>query len=200
MKRLSLLSIFFVLFFTACDGIDPQIQFSGQDVSLGSAAANLSVQAGQSTVQSGTISGDDIPNDADLDEITLETSAMQFSATSKRAQSGSMDLMVTAGGYPIYAGTITVVNDVVTDINPSKTVIGVINATTVNRILGAVPADQRPSLQNYDGMTAGAIATAINTALKASSVALAVVVTNVTGDLRGSLTVSEMELGGSIGD
>lgn len=208
MKRIAPLFIFLFLLVSACDSDGLSVQFSGTDASLGSGAANLAVTPGAGTVSTGSINTGDIPDAADIDEVGLDPSSVTFSASGKRAQSGTVGVSIEANvnipsmgltWLPAYVGTITVESNLVTDIQPRESPLGEINEALLTSIYKTLPESDRPDASERDGLTAQDVADAINEALQSTTdLPYRILVANTSGSLQGTITFSTLEFGGSI--
>lgn len=202
---------------TACEFSDPlegfELRFNVEDtdVDLG-AGVTTQVRPGEATIQSESIENSlssDIKGINSITNIKLAPRMFTFtsSASSKSsAPSGVIRGFLTLGGFPI-PGTpisITVTDGSVTAVSPS-TLLGpnaTIDLSAYEAYLNLLPANQRPSLANYAGLSIDEIRTGIAAALSGTripiSFGLTVDSSNPSDPLTGSLRISQISLSGEV--
>lgn len=135
--------------------------------------------------------------------IRLKTEFFSFSSgtTNSRAKaesaqaSGTLEVWVFFGSYPLpnMPVTVTITDDVVTDVQPSKLNFGStysVDASGLNQLLEDL-GDDAPDLAAWENATIDEVEAAINAALDAESSSLSIAVRVTDGNLSGSLTIDQ---------
>jgi hypothetical protein len=186
------------------DGISVRLNVRDEPVSLGAVGA-VQVRPGQVTERSGTITGSTSIASVDaLQAIKLQPSFFSFQAAAgDRAQamaSGTADVIVMSGQSTLLVVVVTVVNNVVTAVNPT-TANGETMASHVRTrcaALNAVVPGTCARLGNAANLTADQLVASINAVLAAAQSPITVLVVPTSGDLSGSLQVSQFTVDATV--
>lgn len=113
--------------------------------------------------------------------------------------SGVLDVWVFFGSYPLPSTPIslTITDDVITDIDPSTLDFGggsyTIDVEELEQLLADLGADA-PDLGDWENATIDEVEAAINAALEAEGSPFSIAVEVVEGDLSGSLTIDQFSI------
>lgn len=167
LSYLSVLLLAFALGVAACDlgDVDLILEVTDEPVTLGSDDGRVSVVAGETTTSTSTVdSGLDVDEVRELSEVEIEPSYFDFTesaAAGKVQDTGTLVVLVSIGLppsgplFPLPPITLTIVDNVVTQVQPSKiSLLGsTLNVTQIQGILNSLPENQRPNMTELGNLT-----------------------------------------------
>jgi hypothetical protein len=185
---------------TACDLIAAAAGVDKVDVPTEAFAGALAIAPNTTTVASQTVSvtEEDLPDIFDVDEVTIKKEDLEFtqSTTTKGAASGTISVVLIIDGQPCAYATATIVDNVVTKVEPTPIGIGA-NLGSMQTLLATATGNQLGTLNNnWQNLTVAQVidlvSAAIKTKLNNLNVKLAV---RTTGDLNGRMKIKKFTLG-----
>ena len=121
-------------------------------------------------------------------------------AAGSNSVSGTVLVTVRSGTTPLVAVTLTIVNNVVTAVDPSVATLASMAAAYRSKVDAAIAAN--PSLAgqfgSYQGLTADQLLANINAVLTSAQSNITVVATVLSGDVTGSLSISQFTVDGQV--
>ena len=182
---------------------DAPIQFSGNE-------GTVTVSTEQANITTANVSMDsDIEEVEDLKVVRLKAEDFSFTPSAgAQASNGFMSLVQASGqlqlgllvsGLPVpgFPVTLTIVNNVVTDVSPDEINFSnvVYQKDQIEAMINALPASQRPNLpSNWDNLTVAQAKQLIEDELGKAGFDISIVVNVISGDLNGSLTLGEFSV------
>lgn len=210
--RFALFAAALFLFFgaTGCEISDPLedveliVDVQDAEVNLGGGGVGVPVQAGE-TAATTTSVGNELDVDAvQLETINLKPSFFSFSETAKSGavmDTGTLTLVVSIGSppngplFPLSPITITITDDVVTNVQPSSISLagGTYDVAAIQELLNSLPADQRPNMTPLGGLTLNETKGAIEAALANETGFLFSIIAKSEG-VSGSITLDRLSM------
>jgi hypothetical protein len=184
------------------DGISVRLNVRDEPVSLGAVGA-VQVRPGQVTERSGTITGSTSIASVDaLQAIKLQPSFFSFQAASgdvaQAMNSGTADIFVTEADSILIGVTVTIVNNVVTAVSPTIADPATMAAHVRTRcaaVNAVVPGACSSAALN---LTADQIVRRVNFILAAQQSQIRVRVVPTSGNLSGSLQISQFTVDATV--
>lgn len=191
----------------ACEIADPlqdvNLVLDVDDAEVDVPPIGIHVAPGAPAVVNETVSPDlaDIDDIRDLEAIRLEPRFFGFQADAgKQAASGKLRVVASLGGtfpLPGMPVTVTVVDNVVTDVTPSTLSFEgstyTLDVAGVRAVLAKL-GPNAPSFGDFENATLDQVEASVNTALQSAGMPVVVIVDVMEGDLSGTMTVSGFTL------
>lgn len=200
----------------ACDVKNPLedvnviLNITDSPISL-SAVPALGLVAGQASQRSATINTQSpVESVNSVSAIKLAPSFFQFTASApapgagmaagSNTVDGTVLVTVRSGTTPLVAVTLTIANNVVTAVDPSVATLASMAAAYRAKVDAAIAAN--PSLAgqfgNYQSLTADQLLANINAVLTSAQTSITVVATVLSGNVTGSLSISQFTVDGQV--
>lgn len=198
---------------TACDvsepleNVDLILDVPDAPVEMDEASGTVPVRPGETSATNSTV-----PNETDIKEvrelrtIRLDPSFFSFESAAASASggpagsaagtsSGTITVAVFFNGVPIpgLPVEVTIDDDGVTDVTPSSISLAEasVDAPALTELLDDLPAEEKPSLEAWEGMSVPDIIERINQGLASRDVPISVVLTN--DGLDGTFRIQKFE-------
>ena len=197
---------------SACEVTDPLedveliVDVEDASVDLGGSGVGVAVQDGETSASTTAIGNELDVDGVELNTVNIKPSFFAFTegGTAKGASlldSGTLTLVVSIGLppngplYPLPAVTVTIENNVVTDVQPRSISLlgGTYDIPRIQAIIESLPENERPNMTALGGLTIAQTKAAAEAALSNATGFLFSIVVQSNG-ISGTLTLSELSI------
>lgn len=197
---------------SACEVTDPLedveliVDVKDAAVDLGASGVSVDVQDGQATATTSNIGNELDVDGVELNVVNIKPSFFAFSegGTAKGASlldSGTLTVLVSIGLppsgplFPLPPVTVTIENNVVTDVQPRSISLlgGTYDIPRIQAIVESIPEDERPNMTALGSLTIAQAKAAAEAALTNQTGFLFSIVVQSNG-ISGTLTLSELSI------
>lgn len=188
------------------EGVELSLDIEDAEVDLGSSGVSVAVTDGQTETSTISVENDLDVEGVELDELKLEPSFFTFTdgAAGKSASlldTGTITILVAIGLppsgplYPLPPVTVTIEDNVVTDVQPSSiSLLGTTyDADAIRELIEALPPGERPNMAALGDLTLDQAKTAIEDALENATGFLLSIVVQSDG-ISGTLTLNQFSI------
>jgi hypothetical protein len=185
------------------DGLGVGLQLHVSDAAISTEALGaVDLVPGQATERTVTITpGVDFTAVDDLQSLKLRPAAVQFDARPGAGPaSGTVYIQLARSGKPFLGVTVTIVNNVVTAVDPSVATAQQMVERIKAQVQTATAAvsESAPLLGSVENLTAAEIVAAVNGLAAPPSSPLTIVVVPLSGNLDGSLRLREFSIDATV--
>ncbi len=188
------------------EGVELIVDVDDANVALGSEGVAVTFLDGQTVASTASIQNELDVDAVELNEIKLEPSFFTFAegGAAKRVllqESGTLTLVISMGLppngplYPLPPVTVTIEDNVVTDVQPRSISLlgGSYDLASIEELIESLPADERPNMADLSALTLDETKEAVEGALGNASGFLFSILMQSNG-ISGSLTLSEISI------